>query len=154
MDIPKTRAEARALGLKHYFTGKPCSRGHITTRHITGTCVDCQQIANKEWAARNPGEGTRRAREWTRRNPDKARTNALRSWRRKAGIPAAARPMPERCENQYCGKPLNGRAHLDHDHKTKKFRGWLCAGCNLGLGCLGDSIESLESALTYLRKAL
>lgn len=41
---------------------------------------------------------------------------------------------------------------LDHDHKTGAFRGWLCHGCNLGLGLLGDTEDALVRALAYLRR--
>lgn len=40
---------------------------------------------------------------------------------------------------------------LDHDHTTYEFRGWLCKSCNSGIGSLGDNIEGLERAITYLR---
>ena len=40
---------------------------------------------------------------------------------------------------------------LDHCHETGEFRGWLCKKCNTGLGNLGDNLESLERAVTYLR---
>lgn len=42
--------------------------------------------------------------------------------------------------------------YLDHCHDTLAFRGWLCNGCNLGIGSLGDTIESLERALLYLKR--
>ena len=42
-------------------------------------------------------------------------------------------------------------AHIDHDHATGKVRGILCASCNTALGRLGDSVESLERAVKYLR---
>lgn len=43
MDYPKTRKEAQALGAKFYFTGEPCTRGHISPRRTKGTCVACQK---------------------------------------------------------------------------------------------------------------
>lgn len=37
-----TRKEAIAVGMTKYFTGKPCSRGHIKHRYtLTAACVDC-----------------------------------------------------------------------------------------------------------------
>jgi len=47
-----------------------------------------------------------------------------------------------------CIRPLN----VDHDHKTGKVRGLLCAGCNLALGNLEDNITYLNNAITYLGK--
>lgn len=40
----------------------------------------------------------------------------------------------------------------DHDHKTGLHRGWLCHGCNVGIGFLLDDVEILEAAIEYLRK--
>jgi len=36
-----TRSQARAAGLKSWFTGKPCRRGHIAERKGNGNCVQC-----------------------------------------------------------------------------------------------------------------
>lgn len=39
---PITRTEARAAGLKRYFTGKPCKRGHVAERYLKGgMCIEC-----------------------------------------------------------------------------------------------------------------
>ena len=65
-------------------------------------------------------------------------------------------PRPEVCE--ICGKPETaihdkGRLRLlslDHDHKAKEFRGWLCHCCNVGLGNYKDNPELLRKAADYL----
>ena len=50
-----SRAEAKAKGLKHYFTGKPCSRGHIQKRNtVTGQCMECSRLKAAERRAKNP----------------------------------------------------------------------------------------------------
>lgn len=56
-----TRTEAIERGLKRYFTGNPCKRGHFAYRSVTGrTCLGC---VDKE-AAR------RRASDYRRQNPE------------------------------------------------------------------------------------
>jgi hypothetical protein len=45
-NLPKTRAEAKATGATHYFTGEPCKHGHIAPRKTKGACVECLKV---EW---------------------------------------------------------------------------------------------------------
>jgi 5-methylcytosine-specific restriction endonuclease McrA len=45
-NLPKTRAEAKAAGAAHYFTGEPCKHGHIAPRKTKGACVECLKT---EW---------------------------------------------------------------------------------------------------------
>ena len=46
--LPTTRAEAKAIGAKHYFTGEPCKHGHIAPRKTKGACIECLKT---EWRA-------------------------------------------------------------------------------------------------------
>lgn len=42
-------SEAKAKGLKHYFTGKPCKRGHIGLRQTSGaSCMECKKDKQAE----------------------------------------------------------------------------------------------------------
>jgi hypothetical protein len=44
-----TYADAKARGLKRYFTGKTCRAGHVAERYVsTRTCVECDR---KNWRA-------------------------------------------------------------------------------------------------------
>jgi hypothetical protein len=56
------RAEAMALGLPRYFTGRPCPKGHVAERHTRGrgACVACGAELAKERARRNMRDPERR----------------------------------------------------------------------------------------------
>lgn len=46
-DFPFTRKQAQVSGSVYYFTGKPCSKGHISKRYTsTGQCFDCMNAYN------------------------------------------------------------------------------------------------------------
>lgn len=50
----RTRAEALASGSARYFTGKPCSRGHIAPRYTAGrACSECSKASTVAWQSRN-----------------------------------------------------------------------------------------------------
>lgn len=53
-----------------------------------------------------------------------------------------------------CGTSENGEKPLfiDHDHATGAIRGILCHDCNAGIGALGDSIDGVRRALSYLER--
>lgn len=39
-----SRGDAAMSGKRHYFTGRPCAKGHISTRYTsTGNCTACQK---------------------------------------------------------------------------------------------------------------
>ncbi len=111
-------------GSRHYFTGKPCKYGHICKRYTSGRkCFTCQDLR-------------RQSKEYAR----KVR-----------GMPEPKYPETTKCE--CCFGPFNKLGPcLDHDHTTGKFRGWLCSSCNVAIGSLGDTVESLQRAINYLRK--
>jgi 5-methylcytosine-specific restriction endonuclease McrA len=49
------RADAASLGLKRYFTGKPCPKGHISERHVNGKgCIECARATLKKWIEEHP----------------------------------------------------------------------------------------------------
>ena len=63
------------------------------------------------------------------------------------------RPKPEQCETcGALGKDFTKGLYYDHDHKTNKFRGWICLRCNFILGLAKDNKETLQSLIEYLKK--
>jgi hypothetical protein len=78
------RDEAKALGLKRYFTGKPCKHGHVAERYAGGPCVECIREQRREWRAANLEKAREKDRERTRKHraadPERVREN-WRRWR-------------------------------------------------------------------------
>ena len=59
----------------------------------------------------------------------------------------ACRPKPKICE--ICGR--KGTIHFDHDHKSGKFRGWICYRCNSIIGLAKDDYKILYKILKYIK---
>jgi len=75
-----SKQEAKAQGLKRYFTGKPCKNGHVSERFTSnGHCVQCQA----EYAERNYEAHREYARKynakWRKQNPERFTANQKRS---------------------------------------------------------------------------
>jgi hypothetical protein len=50
-----SRVDAETLGLRHYFTGEHCARGHIAQRTVKrGSCIICKREQVKEYQKRHP----------------------------------------------------------------------------------------------------
>jgi hypothetical protein len=62
------RAEAKALGLKHYFTGKPCKHGHVAERSVSRReCMECDRAQALDWRAANLEKAREAGREHSRK---------------------------------------------------------------------------------------
>jgi hypothetical protein len=96
-----SRKDAKAQGLRHYFTGRPCNKGHIAKRR-TGNfnCLDCEadvrltkvdyiatwqrenkdkvRARNDRWNEANIEQKRAYGRQWIRDNPDKANAATAR----------------------------------------------------------------------------
>lgn len=72
-----TRAEAKSKGLKFYYTGNPCVRGHLSERYVRGQCVSCgPELERRRDRARKLATNAA----WKKNHPDKV--NAVnRAWR-------------------------------------------------------------------------
>lgn len=64
-----TRAQALSLGLKRYFTGKPCKHGHIAERTVDScTCAECNRIISDEWNKKNTDLKRKLWKDWNKDN--------------------------------------------------------------------------------------
>lgn len=73
------RAEAKALGLKFYNTGKPCKHGHLSDRYVQGACVECVKIQTSEWKNNNPEKQKHAMRKWWENNK-KIHNERVKNW--------------------------------------------------------------------------
>lgn len=75
-----SRAEALSQGLKRYFTGLACKRGHICERYVCDSqCHKCTYEKCLSRRLNDPAADAARALNWRNRNLDKARENN-RAW--------------------------------------------------------------------------
>lgn len=73
-----SRKEAKKQGLKYYFTGEPCSNGHIGKRLVRDyNCCECAAEYNTNWKRETGYE-----KEYIRRQSTKARQSvSAKKWR-------------------------------------------------------------------------
>lgn len=133
-------------------------------------CKKCKIEANKKYHKAHAEERSRYYQEWkilnkerlkVKRQSDHSRTKEHDNHRtreshlkRKYGLTLNEYNTLLVGQNNQCGicgSKIYGRsAKLDHCHKNGKIRGFLCNGCNLGLGAFKDSEVLLGLAIRYL----
>ena len=95
-----TQKEAKAQGLKRFFTGKPCRRGHIAERQCSnGHCLTCKTAREKAWREANPEELAARKRAYREANPEKVAAG-LKAWQEANSEKEAARKKTYRETNR------------------------------------------------------
>jgi hypothetical protein len=80
MDII-SREEARAHGLKLFYTGKPCARGHDSERYVgEGKCVACHRENRQKYQERNRDAIKARRKEYRERNAERIKEQKRRDY--------------------------------------------------------------------------
>lgn len=74
----------------------------------------------------------------------------IRYWKARGILGEFPKEPPHAC--QLCGHRTS-KLNMDHCHRTMRFRGFICPGCNTGIGSLGDTAESVRKAVEYLERA-
>ena len=145
--------------------------GHPERKHCgRGMCTECYQRfrcktepefleRRAEYQRKYRQDQAFRIKEYAKKrvyNTQHREQNRESNRRRRYGLTAAqqkemlaARPACEIC-NRLFGPALE--PCIDHDHGSGRVRGVLCHTCNLGIGCLNDSLETLLSAAIYLER--
>jgi hypothetical protein len=100
-----------------------------------GECKKCFNVAQKEWL----------------KTPDGKNRHFFAQEKHKYGLSTAQVNLlmqEDVCE--ICGRFLEGKLCVDHDHKTGIVRGVLCKRCNIALGCMNDDPHVFRKAAEYL----
>jgi hypothetical protein len=126
--------------------------------YAKGLCNNCYQAEHADRPRNAERERTRRAN-WTpeQKAAERARLDKLPSnwhkarWKRIGCINPPER-MPSDVSCEVCGN-ADRPIHLDHDHSTGLFRGWLCNLCNQGMGQFKDNVSVMLKAIEYLQRA-
>lgn len=145
--------------LTNVITEKACSRCkqilpatefYPHRRMKSGLQSHCR-TCSREWHRERPEYIRQKNAEYKAKNPDYAR-----DWSRKArfGLTPAQINVMRESQGGLCAGCLRAltRANecVDHCHLTGKVRGLLCDPCNMSLGRLGDSPETLRRLAAYL----
>lgn len=131
----------------------------------SGQCKTCLSEHKKVWVEANWTAINESNKVYNRKHADKIRGNKLikywpgTTWQqatqkynalltKQCGVCALC-DRSERRKHKITGAVWD--LAIDHCHTTKKVRGLLCNACNRGLGLLGDTSDSLQKALDYLK---
>lgn len=109
-----SRSEAKASGLKWYFTGKPCKRGEIAKRKTSNgdcqctTCLAEYKLRSERWARANPEKhregASRRNSRWGAKVKER-KAEKLREWRRTNPAEATAQVAKRRAVKKMATPP-------------------------------------------------
>lgn len=113
-------------------------------------CKECRSKSSKKYYKENKNKRTKTQNKWEKRNPN---------YRKEYGLKRYYNMTLEDHEQMYlkqngccaiCDVPIEyNNIKTDHDHKTGKVRGLLCARCNHLLAGL-DDVEFFNRAMVYL----
>jgi hypothetical protein len=153
--VPKDESEFRKEVTGKNGLRAQCRTCEIKREQIYRSVHRKETVAKKRlWRKEHP----EKVREWNKRryenNPAISQDN---NRRHKYGTDGVALLESQNGVCATCGaglKKYGGAAHLDHCHKTKVVRGWLCQPCNMGLGCFKDDPSLLRKAAEYLERTV
>ena len=122
-------------------------------------CHRCKIKANGDtYYSRNTEKVRRKTSEYQRNHPEMRNKKNLKHTLKKFNLTIddynkMFKEQDGRCG--CCGKhqsELEKRLHIDHCHDTDKVRGLLCWECNASIGKLGDNLDGVLKAVSYLEK--
>ena len=111
-----------------------CKRHTHNRRNL---CYKCENKRENKWRAKNGDSILRKRR---KHYAEKVYGTTYEKYQERMA-------SSDKCE--VCGS--KDKLCYDHDHKNMQFRGVLCNKCNRSIGILGDTVESIQKVLFYLK---
>jgi hypothetical protein len=112
--------------------------------------------AGKKWRMANREKSSKSSMNWYRNSIDRVKHNQRIYKLRSFNLSLEDFNNLFQKQNGNCGiceknqSLFKTKFAIDHDHKTGKVRGLLCASCNIGLGMMKDDKDILLKAIKYL----
>ena len=154
-------SQAKSQGLKRYFTGKPCRRGHVVERYAAGGhCLACAQERVRPCNDRSRELQTA----WSQNNPTKTLVFWAKSRAKKRGLEFRLLPtdiiIPRNCPccgralRKGVGQPGAASPSLDRHDNNKGYTPEnvevICFRCN---ELKADaSVDELTAVLNYMKR--
>lgn len=156
-ELPRTRAEAKKVGAKRYFTGEPCKNGHIDLRVTKdGRCMECSREKTRQIIKRDPGKKRERDRQYRIRNKEKLAAKRLeKKEERAAGQKAWRDRNPDYSQKWKKANPDKVRSYskkmYERSWQDPKFRieASIRAGVNKGIRKGSKSARRTFEVLGY-----
>lgn len=129
------------------------SKSHTHVSGLTSYCKPC----HKQYRSENRERDRLKLQEKRYADPEKYREYDRRHSRtktlKKYGLTDQQFAELAKLQNgqcKICDKIPKDRLVVDHNHDTGVIRGLLCRQCNAAIGLLGDNIEGVQRAWSYL----
>lgn len=160
------------LGVHEQGPGKRCPKCMATkplscysahrskSNGLRSRCKPCEAADTAAYRGRFPLITRERERAARAANPQAQKAKYTRLRLKKYGLTPAAlyeltRQQGGCCAS--CGQPAAGKGtcgvlHVDHDHRTGRFRGLICNPCNVAMGMLQDNVTRILDLAAYAKK--
>lgn len=117
-----SRAQAKAVGLKHYFTGKPCKHGHVAMRLVSAeTCMICLAENTRRYAEANPDTIRDNYQRWYAENLDGQRARSRNYQRQMDPHQKLASAREWRANNAEAAQSAKRRYKQANPHKNSAY---------------------------------
>jgi hypothetical protein len=118
--------------MKRPYNNGVCRKCGSTEKHRSGVCAPCTRASVNRYRAKHRGQ--------------------VKLYNIRAKYKGLQIRWPPSATCDICKEPPKGKRPLvlDHCHAADTFRGWLCDGCNHGLGNFRDNPTRMQAAARYV----